>query len=321
MAELGVPADGGPGVTVRVPATSANLGPGFDALGLALDLYDEVTALTSDGTVISVTGEGAGEVATDETHLVVQAIKAAFDQVGVPFHGVRLTCENAIPHARGLGSSAAAICAGVQAGFALAGVRATRHRVYELACRIEGHPDNVAACVFGGVTIAWYAQQQPRVARLRPCRGLRPLTFVPQVRTSTKASRGALPEQISHRDASATAARAALLIHGLTSDPAVLLDATEDWLHQPYRLPGLPAQQALVGALRAEGVPAVLSGSGPTVLALARDDAEVERAKRLAGAKVCDGMLVTERRIDDHGVHCVPPEIGRDRPLGPAPNG
>ena len=296
---------GQPNVTVRVPATSANLGPGFDALGLALDTYDEVTAAPADRIVISVTGEGAGEVAIDESHLVVEAIRAAFAEVGAPFHGVRLTCANVIPHSRGLGSSAAAICAGVTAGFALAGAQATREQVYALACRIEGHPDNVAACVFGGVTIAWYEQQQPRVARLRPCPQLRPITFVPQARTSTKASRGTLPEQVSHKDAATTAARAALLVHGLTSDPAVLLDATEDWLHQPYRLPGLPAQQALVAALRAADIPAVLSGSGPTVLALARNDAEVERAISLAGADVCAGMMVTQRRIDESGARCV----------------
>ena len=321
MTDLGVRPTANPGVTVRVPATSANLGPGFDALGLAMDLYDEVTAVAADNVVISVTGEGAGEVAGDESHLVVEAIRAAFGEAGITFRGVRLTCANVIPHSRGLGSSAAAICAGVTAGFALAGAQASRDQVYELACRIEGHPDNVAACVFGGVTIAWYEQQQPRVARLRPCPQLRPITFVPQVRTSTKASRGTLPEQVSHRDAATNAARAALLIHGLTSDPAVLLDATQDWLHQPYRLPGLPVQQALVGALREAGVPAVLSGSGPTVLALARNDAEVERATELAGDEICADMLVTERRIDDHGLHCVPDVTVRDHPVQDAPNG
>lgn len=321
MTDLGVRPAASPGVTVRVPATSANLGPGFDALGLAMDLYDEVTAVPADDVVISVTGEGAGEVANDESHLVVEAIRAAFDELDADFRGVRLTCANVIPHSRGLGSSAAAICAGVTAGFELAGVHASKHQIYELACRIEGHPDNVAACVFGGVTIAWYDEQQPRVARLRPCPQLRPITFVPQVRTSTKASRGTLPDRVSHRDAAANAARAALLIHGLTSDPVVLLDATEDWLHQPYRLPGLPTQQALVGALREAGVPAVLSGSGPTVLALARNDAEVERATALAGNEICTDMLVTERRIDDHGVHCLPDAAVRDHPVQDAPNG
>jgi homoserine kinase len=309
MPELG----GDPGVTVRVPATSANLGPGFDALGLALDLHDEVTAVPADDIVISVTGEGAGEVTLDESHLVVEAMKAAFAEVGKTFRGVRLTCGNAIPHARGLGSSAAAICAGVHTGFALAGVQASREQVYELASRLEGHPDNVAACVFGGATIAWYEGKAPRVARLRPCSQLRPVTYVPPVRTSTAASRGTLPELVAHGDAAATAARAALLIHGLTSDPAVLLDATEDWLHQPYRLAALPAQQALVVALRKAGVPAVLSGSGPTVLALARSDAEAARALALAADDVCVDMVVTERRIDEHGVRCVPRGTGGER--------
>lgn len=313
MTDLGVPPGTSRGVTIRVPATSANLGPGFDAVGLALDLYDELLALPSDDVVISVTGEGAGEVALDESHLVVEAMKAAFEDVGVAFRGVRLTCANAIPHSRGLGSSAAAICAGVQAGFALSGGQFSSQQVYELACRLEGHPDNVAACVFGGATIAWYQGQQPRVARLRPCPQLRPVTYVPQVRTSTSASRGTLPEQVTHRNAAATAARAALLIHGLTSDPAVLLDATEDWLHQPFRLPGLPAQQALISALRAYGVPAVLSGSGPTVLALARSDAEADRARSLAHDDICADMLVTERRIDEQGVRCVTDVTGSDR--------
>lgn len=302
-----------PGVTVRLPATSANLGPGFDALGLALDLYDEVTAAPADEVVISVTGEGAGEVALDETHLVIEAMKATFAEAGTAFRGVHLTCSNAIPHSRGLGSSAAAICAGVQAGSALAGAQFSRQQVYELACRLEGHPDNVAACVFGGVTIAWYDGQQPKVARLQPFPQLRPVTFVPQARTSTSASRGTLPGQVTHRDAAATAARAALLIHGLTSDPALLLDATEDWLHQPYRLAALPTQRALVDALRAAGVPAVLSGSGPTVLALARSDGEADRARSIASAEICANMLVSERRIDEHGLRCVPNPAGGDR--------
>jgi homoserine kinase len=313
MPDFGGAPDASPGVTVRVPATSANLGPGFDALGLALDLYDEVTAASADDIVISVTGEGAGEVTLDESHLVVEAMKAAFAEVGARFRGVRLTCANAIPHARGLGSSAAAICAGVQTGFALAGAQASRQQVYELASRLEGHPDNVAACIFGGATIAWYERKAPRAARLQPCPQLRPVTYVPPVRTSTAASRGTLPELVAHGDAAATAARAALLIHGLTSDPAVLLDATEDWLHQPYRLAALPTQQTLVEALRAAGVPAVLSGSGPTVLALARTDAEADRALALASDDICAEMLVAERRIDEHGVRCVPHGTGGER--------
>ena len=269
---------GQPNVTVRVPATSANLGPGFDALGLALDTYDEVTAAPADRIVISVTGEGAGEVAIDESHLVVEAIRAAFAEVGVALPRSELTCTNVIPHsredsdrrpppsARGYKPVSRSRCAGDPA----AGVRARL-------------PDRGPSGQRRGLCLRWRHHRLVRPAAtssgpLAALPAIAAVTFVPQARTSTKASRGTLPEQVSHRDAAATAARAALLIHGLTSDPAVLLDATQDWLHQPYRLPGLPAQQALVTALRAADIPAVLSGSGPTVLALARNDAEVERA-------------------------------------------
>jgi homoserine kinase len=259
-------------VRVRVPATSANLGPGFDSLGLALDRYDEVTAQLTDGdTVVEVTGEGAGELAADETHLVVRAMHVAFDALGERPAGVRLHCANTIPQARGLGSSSAAIVAGLLAARALVTDGARRlpdPAVLALATELEGHPDNVAPCLLGGFTIAWVADGVGKAVRLSLASELRPVVYVPATRGLTAEARAALPERVPHGDAAFNAGRAALLVHALTRAPDLLLEATEDRLHQGYRAVGMPATAELVARLRAEGIPAVVSGAGPTVLAL-----------------------------------------------------
>lgn len=260
-------------VTVRVPATSANLGPGFDALGLALDLYDEVSAaVTGRGVRVMVTGEGAGELETDERHLVARAMLSTFGELGVPAPaGLALHCRNRIPHARGLGSSSAAIVAGVLLARALvrAGVgRFDGAAALRTAARIEGHPDNVAPCLRGGATIAWTTDDGARAVRLTPAPAIRPTVFVPRQRGLTAAARAALPATVPHADAAHAAGRAALLVHALTADPALLFAATEDRLHQQYRAAGMPGSAALLGRLRAAGVAAVISGAGPAVLAL-----------------------------------------------------
>jgi homoserine kinase len=265
-------------VRVAVPATSANLGPGFDALGLALDLEDELTAqITETGLRVEVTGEGAGEVPSgeltgDDQHLVVAALLAALKRMGVPRPpGLELTCHNRIPHARGLGSSSAAIIAGIVLARGLAPEAAAAlddEAALRLAAEIEGHPDNVAACLLGGLTIAWTGHTGVRAVRLTPAPGVRPMVFIPEARGITAEARAALPATVPHPDAAFNAARAALLVHALTSDPALLLEATADRLHQPYRAPAMPASAALVDRLRAAGVPAVVSGAGPSVLAL-----------------------------------------------------
>jgi homoserine kinase len=259
-------------VRVRVPATSANLGPGFDALGLALGLHDEVTArVTPAGCRVEVTGQGAGELPTDDTHLVVRAMLATFDALGARPAGLSLQCRNRIPQARGLGSSSAAIVAGVQLARALviggaqllddaAGLR--------IAADIEGHPDNVAPCLLGGFTIAWTEDQGARAVRLAPAPAVHPVVFVPGERALTAAARAALPPVVPHFDAARTAGRAALLVHALTTEPSLLLAATEDRIHQDYRAPAMPATAGLVRALREVGVAAVVSGAGPSVLAL-----------------------------------------------------
>ncbi len=281
-------------VRVRVPATSANLGPGFDSFGLALALYDEVEVeRTAAGLSVDVVGEDA--VAQDETHLVVRAIRATFDALGCPQPGLALRCVNRIPHGRGLGSSAAAIVAGITAAAALAqdgpaedgsardawagdiSARARTGWMLRLANDLEGHADNVAAALAGGFTVAWQDSTGASSLRVTPFDELRPVVFVPTSRQSTEASRGALPQRVPLTDAARTVGRAALLALTLaTTEPAavarraeLLLRATEDFLHQPYRLPSAPATGLLVARLRELGIPATLSGSGPSVLALA----------------------------------------------------
>ncbi|TDB72816.1 homoserine kinase [Micromonospora sp. KC721] len=259
-------------VRVRVPATSANLGPGFDALGLALGLYDDVAAEVAAGGVrVTVGGEGAGELPEDDRHLVVRAMRVTFDALGGQPSGLVLECVNRIPQARGLGSSSAAIVAGVLLARALVtdgGQRLDDEAALRLAAEIEGHPDNVAPCLLGGFTVAWTEPSGARAVSLPVAEGVRPTVFVPAERGFTETARAALPATVPHVDAAANAGRAALLVHALTAEPGLLVPATVDRLHQGYRAPGMPQTAALVEALRAAGVAAVVSGAGPTVLAL-----------------------------------------------------
>ncbi|MFA1539971.1 homoserine kinase [Actinomadura monticuli] len=263
---------------VRTPATSANLGPGFDSLGLALSLHDDVEVeLTGSGVSIEVDGEGAEVADRGERHLIVKVLRRTFDVLddlagsGPPRPGgIRLRCRNRIPHSRGLGSSSAAIVAGIVAARALhpAGGLLGDGAALRLATEIEGHPDNVAPCLAGGLTVAWTTPAGPRLVRL-DSQVTKVVAIVPEQRLATERARGLLPATVPHGDAAANAGRAALLIAALTAGLAgdVLLDATEDRLHQDYRAPAMPDSAALVTTLRDAGVPAVISGAGPTVLA------------------------------------------------------
>ena len=259
-------------VRVRVPATSANLGPGFDSAGLALTLYDHVVVRVADsGLLVDVAGEGADSVPRDRRHLVVRSLRATFDRLGGQPRGLEVVCANRIPHARGLGSSSAAICAAVVAARALVvggEELLDDDATLALATELEGHPDNVAACLRGGVTFAWGDPVQ--VLRLDAHPELAPVAFVPSTRSSTAKVRAMLPPSVPFGDAARNAGRAALLPTALSSAPELLLAATEDRLHQQYRAPAMPESAALVASLRRTGIPAVISGAGPTVLALVR---------------------------------------------------
>lgn len=265
-------------VRVSVPATSANLGPGFDSLGLALSLRDRLEAEVTDGGLrIEVTGTGADDVPRDESHLVVRSMRAAFAAMDADPAGLVLRCDNAIPHGRGLGSSSAAIVGGVSLARALVAggqLLLDDDALFRLAADIEGHPDNVAPAFYGGFMISgreageWYAVSagvDPRVGAV---------VFVPPTPVETRVARGLLPDTVPHADAAANSGRAALLVAALAGRPEHLFAATRDYLHQEQRQPAMPDSLALVHALRSDGIAAVISGAGPTVLAFTGSHAE-----------------------------------------------
>jgi homoserine kinase len=295
-------------VRVRVPATSANLGPGFDTFGLALGLYDDVVVRVVDaGLRVDIAGEGAESLGRDESHLVVRALRAGFQTLGGQPRGLEIVCANRIPHCRGLGSSAAAIVSGIAAARALAVGGTDRlddDGLLRLATEIEGHPDNVAACLHGGFTLAWRSDGRPSAVRLDPSPEVVPVLFIPPGELSTEKARGLLPNSVPHADAAANSARAALLVEALTHRPDLLLAATEDWLHQDYRAPAMPDSHDLVRRLRTDGIPAVVSGAGPSVLALVTA-ATADRAARV-GEAAGTGWRVERPGISGSGVVLLP---------------
>lgn len=294
-------------VTVSVPATSANLGPGFDALGLALEHRDVVTAQVLDGPGVEITvrGRGEGVVPLDERHLVHCSLRAGFEQLGVPMPGLRLDCRNVIAHSRGLGSSSAAIVAGVALARALVSGGAQLlddAAVLALAARLEGHPDNVAPAVLGGFTIAYADGGRFRAARIAVDPRIRAVAFVPPEGVQTTVARGLLPDAVPHADAAANAGRAALLVAALSGQPELLLAATEDRLHQEHREPAMPASLHLVRSLRADGLAAVVSGAGPSVLVLTD-----QSSQELVAERAPEGWDALAVPIARYGVRLVPP--------------
>lgn len=266
--------------TAEVAASSANLGPGFDSLGLALGLYDEIAVQTTDaGLIVEVAGQGAGQVPTSPEHLVVTAIHRGLAAAGFHAAGLVVRCRNNIPHSRGLGSSAAAVVGGLAIANALVAQvdsdPLTDAQLIQLCSESEGHPDNAAAAVLGGAVVSWTetATGTPGYAavplRLHPDIKLFP--GIPEVRSSTAETRVLLPEHVTHEAARFNLSRAALLVVALTERPDLLMAATEDALHQPQRAAAMPASAQYLRVLRACGVPAVLSGAGPAVLALTTD--------------------------------------------------
>lgn len=277
----------GQGVRVRVPASSANLGPGFDSIGLALGIWDECDVVVGSrpGLRIHVEGEAHAEVPRDEAHLVYRAMLRAWQELdATPVTSLELTCRNAVPHGRGLGSSATAIVAGVVAA---QGIHALWHRpgavvddfdrdlATTVASAIEGHPDNASASVHGGMTIAWADDADPgriRCAQIRVSPAVIPLVLVPTTRLPTETARALLPDRVPHRQAALGAGRAALLVEAMGRRPDLLLPATRDWLHQEARRECFPESMALVDRLRGDGHAATISGAGPSVLVLSTTD-------------------------------------------------
>jgi len=265
-------------VRVRVPASSANLGPGFDSLGLALGLYDEIeVSVAPYGVTVEVDGEGAGRVPCNDAHLVVRAMRTAWALTGDAPPGLRMRCRNAIPHSRGLGSSAAAAVGGAVAAVVLAGrdSELERDTILQVAAGMEGHADNAAASLLGGFVVAWETAgntaERFHAVRLDVHPDIRPVAFIAGAESLTSTTRGLLPLQVPLGDAAFTGSRTALSVLAFTQRPELLMPATEDRLHQGYRRPAYPESADLVDALRGQGVAAAISGAGPTVLAFTTD--------------------------------------------------
>lgn len=301
---------------VRVPATSANLGPGYDCAGLALGLYDELEAhLTDSGDcVVAVTGEGADAVPRDDSHLVVRAIARAFADAQRTLPGLELRCINRIPHGRGLGSSSAAIVAGLVLGRALLGLGEEAFsdaRILELATEIEGHPDNVAPALLGGFTIAWTDEVDGGIAgraiRLEPSDRLQPVVAIARTPLATEQARSLLPATVPHPDAASNAGRAALLVAAMTNETSLLLPATQDRLHQDFRRFAYPDSYSLVTGLRAKGIPSAISGAGPTVIAFGLSGSEVDLA--LVEQSV-NAVLARDATQGEFDVAALPVDLG-----------
>jgi homoserine kinase len=259
----------GTSVTVDVPASSANVGPGFDCFALALDWRERINmAVIDHGYQIEVTGEGADGLPRDESHLIIRSALLGLADLGVKAPGLWLGCRNTIPHGRGLGSSAAAIVGGLMAAAGLAQIRVEPEWLLGHANAIEGHPDNVAAAIYGGFVLAYQGRGGVTAAQARVHPAIRAALFISATSLATEAARGLLPEVVPHLDAAANSARAALLVHALANEPDLLYDATSDWLHQGYRGAAMPRSYELMESLRRQGYAAMISGAGPSVLVL-----------------------------------------------------
>lgn len=257
--------------SVQVPATSANLGPGFDVLGLSLGFYDELSVEVIDGADQAVvSGEGEQDLPTDEKHLVLRSIRKGLELVNEDVTGLKLSAKNNIPHARGMGSSSAAIVAGIALARELVGPdRISIPEFINLAGRLEGHPDNIAPCILGGMTIAWMDDDGHHAVRLAVHPDVVPVVSIPDFKVATEKARGLLPLRIPHDDAVFNVSRSSLMVYAMTQDPSLLFTATEDRIHQRQRADVMPDTLRAITMLRRAGLPAVVSGAGPTVLTLA----------------------------------------------------
>ena len=275
----------GRSVHVKVPATTANLGPGFDTLGLALSLYDELTVTVRDepGATVTVIGVGAGEVPTDETNLVVA--RRSPTPSSATASSCRASTSSRATRSRTVGAWARRVPRSSPASWrprdcSRASSRSTRRGCSRSRPTLEGHPDNVAPALFGGLTIAWVTPEGPQYKKLIVHRGVSPLVAVPATTMSTALARSLQPESVPHEDAIFNVSRSALLIAALIQSPELLLAATEDKLHQSYRASAMPETDSLIRMLRSHGLAAVVSGAGPSLLVLGSDPAQRLRRRR-----------------------------------------
>lgn len=266
---------------IKVPATSANLGPGFDCAGIAVGLYDELEIRTTEtGFSAEIEGEGRNYLPTDARHLIITQIRSRLERLGWHLPGLKLKAVNRIPHSRGLGSSAAAHIAAAMAVKALLppDCNISNEDLLQWASEAEGHPDNVAPAVYGGLTFSWNAPDASgdvyHCVKLAPHPEITPVVAIPAKPLSTAAARTLLPSTVPYTEAVSNASRAALLAPAMTTHPELLFAATEDWLHQQYREPSMPETLSHISALRAEGHAAVVSGAGPTLCVFAATAAE-----------------------------------------------
>lgn len=283
-------------VKVKIPATSANLGPGFDTFGLALSYYDEYQAETiNSGLEIVVSGEGEGQTPLDSSNLIYKSLELVYTKVGKSVPGLRISCSNRIPHGRGMGSSGAAVAGGIMlaAGLLSNEIEFSEEQLLQFATELEGHPDNVAPALFGGLTIAWMDEDGPHHKKLTVHRGISPLVLVPPHQMSTKLARSLQPESVPHADAVFNVSRTALLVAAMTQSPELMLAATEDRLHQNYRASAMPESSELVSMLRESGHPAVISGAGPSVLVLEVDPQQRVAAMALVKQKFPTWLALT----------------------------
>lgn len=255
-------------VRVRVPATSANLGPGFDCLGLALCLYNELEVQPAERFEIRLEGEGSAFIPTDRTNLTYACMEKVYEAVGQPMPALRMVQRNGIPLSRGLGSSAAAIVGGLVGANALLGGPLPKEELARMATGIEGHPDNVVPCLYGGMTACAMEAGEPRFTHGRPAERFRFAALVPDFFLPTKRAREVLPQEVPHADAVFNIGRAVLLWSALTGgQPELLRTACEDRLHQPYRSRLIPGWDEVIAQAHACGALACfLSGAGPTIL-------------------------------------------------------
>lgn len=306
-------------VSAKIPATTANLGPGFDCMGLALGIYDSVSLsdrIDGDTDLVEIAGAGADTLPRDRTHLVLGSLRDFFDAQGIEVGPVVLRSQNRIPQGQGLGSSASAITAALVLGKEFArrhGHDVSAIDLFQIGSDIDGHPDNVGPCLFGGMTVSWDEGGCWERAQLVPHPSIRATLAIPHAVLSTKVARGLIPDVVPHHDAVRNSARAALAIHAFTADPALLLPATRDFLHQDYRASAYPQSYRLVQRLRERGIAAAISGAGPAVIVFTTDDPSAAIADA-AGADR-EFFDITPAPIDTTGARIIADETS-DTPSG-----